>query len=105
MALQAIGILKICTGFLIVMDSVAFPRHINVMVLAGVESGIVRNQTSGDICVGGFTTEVFLICNEHHQVMPARFFAYRAETHDGGIANGLKGVVMLQNCLFAAWQT
>ena len=88
MALQAIGILKICTGFLIVMDAVAFLGHINIMVLAGVESGVVRIQTSGDICVGRFTSEVFLICNEHHEVIPARFFAYRAETHDGGFANG-----------------
>ena len=50
--LQAIGILKMCTVFLIVMDSVAFLEHINIMVLAGVESGVVRIQTSGDICVG-----------------------------------------------------
>ena len=77
-----------CTGFLIVVDSVALPGHINIMVLAGVDSGVVRIQTSGDICVGRFTSEVFLIFNEHHEVIPARFFAYRAETHDGGFANG-----------------
>ena len=88
MALQAIGILKICTGFHIAMDTVAYLGQINVMVLAGVESGVVRIQTSGDICVGRFTSEVFCICNEHHEVIPARFFAYRAETHDGGFANG-----------------
>ena len=46
MALQAVGILKICTGFLIVMNAVAFLGHINVMVLAGVESGVVRIQIS-----------------------------------------------------------
>ena len=86
--LQAIDILKICTGFLIVKDTVAFLGHINIMVLAGVESGVVRIQTFGDICVGRFTSEVFCICNEHHEVIPARFFTYRAETHEGGFANG-----------------
>ena len=69
------------------MNAVAFPGHIRVMVLAGVESGVVRIQTSSDSCVGRFTSEVFLICNEHHEVIPARFFAYRAEIHDGGFAN------------------
>ena len=88
MALQAVVILKIYTGFLIVMNDVAFPGHINVMVLAGVKSGVVRIQTSGDICVGRFTSEIFLICNKHCVVIPARFFAYRAEIHDGGFVNG-----------------
>ena len=70
MVLQAIGILKVYTGFLIVVDSVAFLGHINIMVLAGVKSDVVRIQTSGDICVGRFTSEFFLICNEHHEVIP-----------------------------------
>ena len=80
-----------------VMVSVALSGHINVMVDAGVESGVVRMQTSGNNCVGRFTLEVFLICNEHFEVIPAGFIAYRAETHDGGFAKGWKGVVMLQN--------
>ena len=67
--MQAAGILRICTGFLMVMVSVALPGHIKVMVLAGVESGVVRIQTSVDICVGRFTSEVFLICNKHHEVI------------------------------------
>ena len=87
-ALQTVGILKMCTGFIIVMNAVAFPGYIRVMVLDGVESGVVRIQTSGDICVGRFTSEVFHIYNEHHEVIPGRFFAYRAEIHDGGFANG-----------------
>ena len=70
------------------MDAVVFLGHINVMVFASVESGVVRIQTSGDIWIGSFTSEVFQICNEHHEAIPARFFAYRAETHDGGYANG-----------------
>ena len=87
-ALQAVGIFKICTAFLMVMNAVAFLGHINIMVLAGVESGVVRIKTSGDVCVGRFTSEVFLICNEHYEVIHARFFAYRAQIHDGGFANG-----------------
>ena len=57
------------------------------MVLAGVENVVVRIQTSGDICVGRFTSEVFHICNEHCEVIPGRVFAYKAETHYGGFAN------------------
>ena len=71
-----------------VMVSVALSGHINVMVLAGIESGVMRIQTSGDICVGRLTSEVFLICNKHHEVIPAGFLVYRAETHDGGFAEG-----------------
>ena len=97
MALQTVGSLRICTGFLTVMVSVAFSGHISMMVLAGTESGVMRIQTSGDICVGKFTPEVFLICNEHCEVISGGLLAYRAATHDGGFAKGWKGVVILQN--------
>ena len=80
-----------------VMVSVAFSGHISVMVLAGVESGVMRIQTSGNIHVARFTSEVFLICNEHHEVISAGLLAYRADTQDGGFAKGWKGVVILQN--------
>ena len=86
-----------CTGFLTVMVSVAFSGHINVMVLAGAESGVMRIQTSGNICVVRLTSEVFLICNGHCAVISAGFPTYRAETHNGGFAKGCKGVVILQN--------
>ena len=79
-----------------VMVCVALSGHINMMVLDGVESGVVRIETSSDICVGRFTSEVFLICNEHHGVIPVGFLTYRAETHDGVFAKGWKGLVMLQ---------
>ena len=70
------------------MVCVAFSGHISMMVLADVESGVMRIQTSGDICVGRFTSEVFLICNVCCEVMSAGLLAYRAETHDGGFAKG-----------------
>ena len=73
-----------------VMVSVALSGHINMMTLAGVVSGIMRIQTSGDICVGRFTSEVFLISNEHREVIPAGFLAYRAETHNGRFVKGCK---------------
>ena len=82
--------LRMCTGFLTVMVSVAFSGHVNMMVLAGAESGVVRIQTYGDICVGSFTPEVFLICNEHCEVVSAEVLAYRTETHNGGFARGWK---------------
>ena len=44
-ALQAIGSFRICTGFLMVMVSVAFSGHISMVVLAGAESGVMRIQT------------------------------------------------------------
>ena len=80
-----------------VMVSVAFSGHIIMMVLAGVESGIVRIQTSGDICVGKFASEIFLICNEHCEAISAGLLAYRAATHDAGFAKDWKGVVILHN--------
>ena len=82
------------------MVSVAFSGYISVMdqcELAGVESGVMRIQTSGDICVGMFASEVFLICNEHCEAISAGFLAYRAVTHDGGFAKGWKGTVILQS--------
>ena len=50
------------------MVSVAFSGHISMMVLPGAESGVMGIQTSGDICVDKFTSDVFLICNEHCEV-------------------------------------
>ena len=71
-----------------VMVSVAFSGHISVMVLVGVESGVVRIQTSGDICVCKLTSDVFLIGTEHCEVISALLLAYRTVTHDGGFAKG-----------------
>ena len=71
-----------------VMVSVAFSGHISMMVLADAESGVVRIQTSRDICVGKFTSDVFLIYNEHCEVISVVLLAYRAVTHDGGLARG-----------------
>ena len=70
------------------MVSMAFSGHISMMVLAGVESGIMRIHTSGDIWVGKFTSDAFDICNEHCKVISAVLLAYRAVTQDGGSAKG-----------------
>ena len=86
--LQAIGSFSTCTGFCIMMVSVAFSGDISIMVFAGAESGVVRIQTSGDIWVGKFTSDAFCICNEHCEVISAVFLAYRAVTQDGGFAKG-----------------
>ena len=86
-----------CTGFCIMMVSMAFSGHINVMVFAGAASDVVRIQTSGAIWVGKFVSDAFHICNEHFEVMSTVLFAYRDAIQDGGFANGWKGVVMLQN--------
>ena len=86
--LQAIGSFSICTGFHIMMVSVHFSGHISTIVLAGVESGVVRIQTSGDTWVGKFTSDVFHICNEHCEVISAVLRAHRAVTQDGGFAKG-----------------
>ena len=67
-----------------------------MIVLAGAESGVIRIQISGDICAGRFTSDIFLIYNEHCEAISAGLLAYRAETHDGGFTKGWKGVVILQ---------
>ena len=51
MVLQAIGSCSMCTGFCIMIVSMAFSGHINVMVFAGTASGVVRIQTSGATCL------------------------------------------------------
>ena len=88
MALQAIGNCRTCTGFLMMMVSMALSGHVSVMVLAGTESGVVRIQTSGDIWVGKFTSDAFPICSEHCEVISAVLLAYRAVTQEGGFAKG-----------------
>ena len=50
------------------------------------------------------TSEVFLICDEHLEVIVAKYLVYIAEVRVGGLASGWKGVGMVQNCPFAAWQ-
>ena len=94
-----------CMGFSTVVNVVAFPRHIRLIALAGAASGVVRIHTFGAVCDGMFTSDVFLTCSEHHGEMPAWFLTYKAEVHVGGFASGWKGVGMLQNCPFPAWQT
>ena len=74
------------------MNLVAFPGQIRVIVLASAESGMVRIQIFGANCDGMLTSRVFLTCSEHLAEMLVRFLAYKAEVHDGGLANGWKGV-------------
>ena len=77
-----------CTGFCIMMVSMAFSGHINVMVFAGAASGVVRIQTSGAIWEGKFVSDAFCICSEHFEAITTVFFVYRAALQDGGFANG-----------------
>ena len=77
-------------GFSTLINIVAFPGQIRVIVLAGAESGMVRIQTFGAICDSMLTFEVFLTCNEHHAEMLARFLVYKAEVHVGGFAKAGK---------------
>ena len=86
-----------CTVFCIMMVSMAFLGHINVMVFAGAACGVVRIQKSGTIWVGKLVSDAFHICSEHFEVISTVLFAYRAAIQDGGFAKGWKGVVMLQN--------
>ena len=66
------------------------------MVLAEVEGWIVMIQTSGDIWVHKFISDVFHICNEHCEEMSAVLLAYRAVAQDGGFDRGWNGAVILQ---------
>ena len=82
------GSFSMCTGFHIMMVTVAFSGHINVMVFTGAASGVVRIHTSGAIWVGKFTCDAFHICNEYFEVISTVLFAYRAVIQDGGFAKG-----------------
>ena len=95
MALQVVGSFNMCAGFCIMMVSMAFSGHINVMVFTGAASGVVRIQTSGAIWVDKFVCDAFHICSEHFEVISTVLFAYRAAIQDGEFANGWKGVVIL----------
>ena len=75
-----------CTGFCIMMVSMAFSGHINVMVFAGAASGVVRIQISSAIWVGKFVFDAFHICSEHFEVISAVFFAYKAAMQEGEFA-------------------
>ena len=88
MALQAIGSFSMCTGFCMMMVSMAFSGHINVMVFAAAASGVLRIQTYGAIWVGKLVSDAFCICSEHFEVISTVVFAYRAAIQDGGFANG-----------------
>ena len=77
-----------CTGFCIMMVSMAFLGHDNVMVFTGAASGVVRIQTSGAIWVGKFMPDAFHIYNQHFEVISTVIFAYRAAIQDGGFAKG-----------------
>ena len=72
--------------------AVAFLGHINVMVLAGVESGVVRIQTSVLVVLH---LKFSLFAMNIMRLYPTRYSAYRAEIHDGEFANGRKGIGML----------
>ena len=81
-------------GFSTLMNVVAFPGQIRVIVFAGAESGVVRIQTFGAICDGMLTSEVFHICSKHCAEIHARFLVYKAEVHVGRFANGWNSVGM-----------
>ena len=94
-ALQAVSILNMWMGFSTLMNIIAFPGQIRVMVLAGVENAVVRIQMFGAIWDGMLTSEVSLICNEHIEVMLAKFLVYKAEVQVGGFASCWGGLMSL----------
>ena len=102
-ALQAVGSFSMCIGFWVGTVSMGFSRHINVMVFVGAVTGVVKIQTSGATLVGRLEIEALHICKEHLEAISTLLFAYRAAMQDGGLANGWRGVVMLQNCPLASW--
>ena len=77
-----------CTGFCIVIVSMVFLGHINVMVFAEAASGVVGIQTTGATWVGRFIPDIFHICNEHFEVISTVLPAYRVAIQDGGFAKG-----------------
>ena len=82
------GSFSMCTGFGIMMVSMAFLGHINIMMFAGAASGVVRIQTSGAIWVGKFSSDAFRICNEHCEVISTVLLTYRVAIQDVRFAKG-----------------
>ena len=77
------------------MNIIAFPGQIRGIVLAGVESAVVKIQTFGAICNGILTSDVFLIRSEYLEEMLAKFLAYKAEMQVGKFASSWKAVGMV----------
>ena len=63
-----------CIGFYVMMVSMAFSAHINVMVFARAVSGVVSIQTSGAIWVGKFVSDAFQNCNDNFEVISTVLF-------------------------------
>ena len=89
-----------CTSFCIVIVSMAFLGHTNVMVFAEAASGVVRILTPGATWVGRFIPDVFHICNEHFEVISPVLLAYRAAIQDGGLLKAGKALLYCKiDCL------
>ena len=69
-----------------------------------IVSAKISIHTFWAIGVGMVALLVFLICNEHLFSIPTLFFVHIIfDTHDGGLASGWRGALILQNCLLAFW--
>ena len=73
------------------------------MVFVGAVTGVVSIQTSSAIWVGRLVVEALSIYKEHLEAISTLLFAYRAAMQDGGLASGLKDVIMQQNCPLVSW--
>ena len=84
-------------GVCILMNLGAASGQMSVIPVNSIIVAEVSIHTFGAICVGMFTPLAFLICSEHLFSIPALFFAYIAETHDGGFISDWRGALILQN--------
>ena len=89
-------------GFFTLMNFVAFPGQMRVIVVVTAEGAVVKIQKCGPSCEGILASEVFLIHNEHLVEILAVFLVYKAVMQDGGFAIGWNGVGLFQNCPFAS---
>ena len=74
-----------------------------IIIISGNIAVGASIHTFGAIGVGMVALLVFPISSGHLFSIPALFFTYIAVIHDGGLASGWQGALILQNCLLAFW--
>ena len=88
-------------GFCILMNLGASSGQMRVIPVSTADGAEISIHIFGAIDVWMLILFTYLIWNEHLISMLASFLAYIAVMHDGGLAWGWRGALILQNCLIA----
>ena len=103
-ALHAVGIFRMCTGFIIFANFVGNPGQIMLMVFSGAEGVVVISQMFRVSCTGRLTGDVLLICREHFHRDTVGVFGIQGCNRSRWFCQWLEGcldVAKLSVCCFA----